>query len=208
MRQYDYESIVPIVAPNGRQLDECGAMVATGRAAITYICEYPEVFARWMDFFYTDEGGSMIWAGVEGESYTIDDNGELFFLDENGNIVPKDKENDIRMYNTIQPGGRNPGLSPKLRNNLDRELNPIKDPNVPFIYQPIPSMYFSEADIKSASTILADIEPYVQQFVAGIITGNMNIDSEWDSYITTLEQMGVDELVKLYNSSYAIYESH
>lgn len=48
----------------------------------------------------------------------------------------------------------------------------------------------------------ADIELYVKEMSAKFISGAADIETEWDSYVQTVEQMGIDEVRDVYQASY------
>ena len=48
----------------------------------------------------------------------------------------------------------------------------------------------------------ADIELYVAEMSAKFISGAANIDTDWDSYVETVKQMGIDEVLECYQASY------
>ena len=50
----------------------------------TYVsttCEEPEVAVEFLNYGFTEEGRKLVNYGVEGETYTIDDNGDVAFTD-------------------------------------------------------------------------------------------------------------------------------
>lgn len=48
----------------------------------------------------------------------------------------------------------------------------------------------------------ADIGLYVLEMEAKFITGATDIDAEWDNYVQTCEQMGLNEVLEVYQASY------
>ena len=66
IRLNDYEYVV-LKAANGKQYCPANSNLATtGRCVVTSKCKYPEVFMRWMDYLYTQEGGQPFgWAEKE-----------------------------------------------------------------------------------------------------------------------------------------------
>ena len=55
-----------------------------------------------------------------------------------------------------------------------------------------------ETDIRRASTLSVDINSYVKTKMAQWITGQANVDEEWDAYLAQLEQYGLTELTEIY----------
>ncbi|WP_338130413.1 hypothetical protein [Cohnella ginsengisoli] len=73
--QDQYTGIAPLKGPHGDQLQSQGAPVARdfGAFAITSVNKYPEVTMRWIDYFYSDEGSTLLRFGREGENYEVKD---------------------------------------------------------------------------------------------------------------------------------------
>lgn len=205
----DYVFMEPIVGPrNGRQLIFGSYPYSSGNFAITNKCKYPEVAARWVDYFFTDEGGAFLWAGIEGEAYKLPGGqrgyagGEIQWLNADGSLATQDTFNDIRKVHTMQPGGAIPGLTPSLIENLDYKLHSIKEPVSKWASYPLPSFYFAADTLKAVSTYSADIGPYIQQFTANAITGKLDIEKEWPNYLSTLKKMGLEKLLVIYQDAY------
>ena len=208
-RRADYKAMIPIKAPNnGRQLVLGSTSTTPGKFAITPECEYPEVIMSFMDFFYTEEGGTYVWAGEEESEYAFDDKGKFQWLLPDGSYATADKHNDVRKTGTLQPGGHTPGYRPEFKKHFDGPVRKIKESVVEYARVPSPSFYFEEKNVKNVGTITADVKPYVEQFIAKAIVGELDVDTEWDSYVKTLKQMGLDDLIKIYNDAYDLYKQN
>ena len=48
---------------------------------ITSSCEHPEVALRWLDYLFSEEGALLANYGVEGETYTLDEDGEPVYTE-------------------------------------------------------------------------------------------------------------------------------
>ena len=48
----------------------------------------------------------------------------------------------------------------------------------------------------------ADITLYVAEMQAKFISGAASLDTDWDSYVETVKQMGIDEVLDVYQASY------
>ena len=45
----------------------------------------------------------------------------------------------------------------------------------------------------------------MNQATVQFITGDLTIDTDWDNYITTLKNMGVEDYLKIYQEQYDNY---
>ncbi len=206
-RKSDYTFIV-LTAPNGKKYAAGGSVVSTGRAAITKKAENPEIIVRWLDYFYSKEGGEEMWAGLKDEDYKIE-NDRIVFLKSDGSVATGAEAGDVRKYATLQPGGRIPHLVPEtIINLLDFDLKKLKEPLAPYAQPALPSFFFAPEDLKRISAMSADIGPYIEQFAAKAITGQINLDAEWDQFQSTLKRMGSDDLLMQYQKAYEIFDSN
>ena len=51
-------------------------------------------------------------------------------------------------------------------------------------------MRYSDGDAKTISTIKPDIDAYIDQYVAQVATGELNLEDSWDEYVATVGNMG------------------
>src|SRR5699024_1948528 len=67
----DFDSISALKGPNGDQLytGVIPPLFNNGQFVITIENPNPAATVRWMDYFYGDEGGKLMYMGIEGESY-------------------------------------------------------------------------------------------------------------------------------------------
>jgi putative aldouronate transport system substrate-binding protein len=61
----------------------------------------------------------------------------------------------------------------------------------------MPQLWLTEANAKRAADIQTAVSEYVKQKQAEWVSGQANIDAEWDAYITQLNRLGLQELLAL-----------
>ncbi|GKX31457.1 sugar ABC transporter substrate-binding protein [Vallitalea longa] len=66
----------------------------------------------------------------------------------------------------------------------------------------VPSLVYTEEEGKRVATLKTDITTYINTAVAQFVTGEVDIDEGWDNYVTSLKQMGLDELIKIEQTAY------
>jgi putative aldouronate transport system substrate-binding protein len=71
-----------------------------------------------------------------------------------------------------------------------------------------PRPYFDPEDATKLNETRTDIFNTVSKFRASWITGQSDIDKEWDAYLTSLKSMKVDELVAIMQKTYDNYLSN
>ena len=61
---------------------------------------------------------------------------------------------------------------------------------------------FTEDEQYVLDNKLAEIESYYKQMEAEFITGAADIEAKWDEYVATIEKMGVEDVMKVYQAAY------
>ncbi len=155
----------------------------------------PILAMRFLDYAMSEEAQNYYVWGIEGESYTVGADGKKAYTE-------KAADN-----NWLQQLGINAGclpsqqsveatdvLLPKWHVDIDKELqSSIRDP-WPFIYS-----------TKDEQNIIAqyqtDLTTYVAETNVAFITGTTSLDS-FDSYLSTLDSMGLKDLLKVKQQQY------
>ena len=170
--------------------------------AITDACEDPAAVLKWMDFFYSDEGGLVSAMGLEGECYQINEDGSYTLFND---------KFESRVFQTTLLGyGVYPCITPAyFLNGANPKDNPLSAHSSSQIAQVLPSgtslpaLIFTEEENETLGILSADITPYVENYTAQVISGQLSLEESWDDYMKTLEEMRVDELQTIYQAAYA-----
>ena len=64
------------------------------------------------------------------------------------------------------------------------------------------NFYMSDEDMQTISLIKTEIKSYIEQNMAAFITGQQNIESEWDSYVAGFKGLGIAEYLRLIQKYY------
>jgi putative aldouronate transport system substrate-binding protein len=62
---------------------------------------------------------------------------------------------------------------------------------------PMPALWFSATDARRMADLRTPIDEYVKQKQAEWISGQANVDAEWDVYVAQLNRMGLQEFLTL-----------
>lgn len=180
--------------------------IKVGTMAITDACEHPEVLMAWADYLYSEEGGILAWMGVEGKTYQVADNGKWEWMlgGEYGEDIAT-----VRSSATIQGAQNHPSIQP----DFWFEMSPEVDADEVYLNNerqriaglgkvPLPMMAYTEEDNAQIATFRADIDGYINQFIAQVCTGEVDLESGWDTYLETMEAMGASALAELHEKTY------
>ena len=71
----------------------------------------------------------------------------------------------------------------------------------------LPKNIFLEDEEESSqfATLKTSLQEYVKTSMAQFITGELSIEKDWDSYVETIQNYGVDTYVSLYQKAYDVY---
>lgn len=199
-----YEYLAPLIGPNGDRGWNKESDVRTRSCfVITSENPYPEATMRWIDHLYSMEGAYMFNFGVEDKNYKKLDNGYYSFL------IPEQYSTKLEYRcKEISPAD---GAIPM--GSFDwREFGKVMEEDLPYYetlkkrdeaYKEVakiryPVLYFSEEQNREVSAISADLAVYVENMHARFIIGDVDLDSGWDSYCKTVNDIGAGRFVELY----------
>lgn len=182
--------------------------ITAGTLCITDACEHPERVIAWADQLYSQEGGALAWLGIEGETYTLNDDNTWDWIigGKYGSTV-----SEVRAKTTIQGTANHPSVQPDL---WYTGMTEATDPDEVYLNEqraklvaaganPRPAMFYSEADSQTLSTMVTELNNYVTQYTALVVTGEQDLESSWDSYVSTMEQMGAKQVEEIYQNTYS-----
>lgn len=176
-----------------------------GGLLITDKCENPEKVMEWVDQFYGEEGAILAWLGTEGETFNWTDDAHTTYEW----IVPEGETAlEMRRKQTLQGDAFFAASKPEnffsastdpLTQLEGREMKKLVDNHAG---DPFPAMNYTDEETKRKVILLADITPYLSEYQAKVIVGDLDLDSSWDSYLETLNKMGMEELTEIYNNAF------
>ena len=189
------------LTPFNPELYPLNTGVTIGGLAITDACEHPEIIVAWADYLYTEEGGRVIRLGVEGDNYTINEDGTW------ANIPDKYESNTYQC--TLMGSGQLPFRQPDLylnASNANTRHNNNEQYGEDGLFSKgtvLPTLVLTEEENETASVLKTDILDYVDVYCAQVVSGEADLEATWDEFQAKLKQMDVDELIKIYQAAYA-----
>jgi putative aldouronate transport system substrate-binding protein len=181
--------------------------IRRGMFAITSANKHPEATIRWLDYLYSEEGYLHAQYGIEGESYRWSDTDPKYVE----YIVPEGMlENDYKnmKVSNLGYGFANEELEKKFLNSnwLGFVLNDQVGQYVDYGQKAFPLAYFTEEELQRVNAITVDLQTFIEQMEAKIVVGQDPV-SKWEEYVQTMNKMGVEELVGIYQASYDRWNS-
>ncbi len=210
-------AIPPLKGPGGVQTAAYAPWgFSVGRFIITNKAAHPDVAFRLADLMYSYEATMRDTFGVEGTDWIKPPEGELGI---NGKQAA---------YRTTANWGegmtntswRQTGMT--YRTSDFRLSQSAKDqfvevplfeasnamlPFAPKIEDLIPPLTYSDSDAKEVTEIQLAVKTYVDEMLTKFITGDANIDAEWDTYLATLDSQGLPRLLEISQKAYDAVKS-
>lgn len=189
-----------------------GGVAHTGvQAAISSSCEDPVLATQVLDFFYSEEGSDLISWGIEGESYTVAEDGTKSFVDSIMNNpdgkAPTEAVLDyaLPMYGFVNAMDNDAyvqlavnmpeqGAARSLWQSLDQGAN-------------LPKLTVAPDKAGDYRTIMNEVQTYTQEMYIKFITGKANFEGDWDTYVNTIKGMGIDFATQAMQDAYTAFQN-
>ncbi len=151
---------------------------------------------KYMDFFYSEEGRTLVSWGKEGETYEKD-GGTLKFKTNYTDIIELRKATGLKTSGTYTWIDFDSDLS-LSSDNLKYAFKEATKYDPPAM-QPRPA--FSEQETEVVALTGQAIKKHRDESFAKFVTGSRSLD-EWDQYVKEMNNLGVDKLLATYREAY------
>lgn len=169
--------------------------------SVTIDCENPKLAVQWLDWVYaSEESADLRYWGFENDTYTVNEEGQKVFTDKvvNGGSSAIDIMREIGAWpNFVGNESGEPFMAMYAGSYFDEAYNEFKD----IMTDRVPIAIGTEEENDIYTEKWPDIETYVKENVVNFITGNRPL-TEWEDYVQTLKDMGIDEVVAVKQAWY------
>lgn len=217
-----YQSLAPLTGPDGQCIAAWNPYVQyqTGMTFISSNCENPELAFRLIDWLATDEGSMLSAIGVEGEDWRAAEEGELDMDGNQAVYTTLDNPNagDNHTWGQLMGLVRTPEFVTSVTTNQD----PYADDVVPLtgrlivMYRAskvheevrqdlstvLPDLYMSEENAAQMSLVKSTLQPSQNEWLAQFVTGAKSVETDWEEYLTAMENQGLSEYLQLLQDAY------
>jgi len=182
----------------------------SGQAAITTACENPEAAARFLNYFYTDEGGWLKNFGVEGYSYNMDEDGNVFLTELLSNN-PDGLSSKQALARYSRGDNPSPGPVIKTTDYTFRELEcwdiwvQAADNILKTVYPAHATQNSEEAT--ELSMLTTNIDSYVNEMLVKYIMGTADIDETREEYLNYLSTLNIERVLELKQAAVERYNA-
>jgi len=174
--------------------------------------QYVEEICKMLDIAFATEEvapGSNLKGtnfGHGPENVTWVDNGDGTFTE----LTPEGYESKSKFMSTYtwDSLGRNDAIAGMVISNLSnqqrRQVGYIEKihPYMSDLYVDTVNIKFTEDEQYVIENKYGEINSYINQMEAAFISGSADLETEWDTYVQTLEQMGIEEVTAVFQAGY------
>ena len=200
-------SLPPLTSPtNDEKVVKQPLYLYPGRAFITDKCQDPVAAIRLLDMFYATEEnavegfcGTTLFAGYEGEhwQYTDDTKTAYEWIDP---ITGFGDINQTVSVNMELPGLLEFEATPVGSPLMEMKCEQVKEMQAPYynLKNAYPSnARFTAEESERGNVIENDLYNQVVMMTTKFITGDADIESGWEDYLASLDQIGLPELLEI-----------
>ena len=221
----------PLKGPDGVQYAFTGLdnYFGTCVGLVSEDCQYPEIAVAMFDLLASEEGNRVQNSGVEGISWKWTD--EMKSLSGGQSkwvkIIPEktkeDGSTDWAAYGyDFESATWDADGAIRCDTAAMREGEGVEDPNLnveAVLYQSalvydeykydvntiVPNMPYTEEQSKKISEYTVSIGAYANSATIRFITGDMNIETDWEAYLAELEKMDLNGYIAVMQEAYDAY---
>lgn len=183
--------------------------VVGGVTVITTSCKDPEKAARFINYGYTDQGHMLYNFGIEGESYEMKDGAPVFtdlVLKNPGGLTPQQALSEYELAY-----GNGPFVQDKdyllqyYQEDAQKEALKTWAENNAKDYK-LPRITINAEESGEYSSLISELETYRDEMIIKFIRGEESFD-RFDSYLDSLNSMGVDRVQEIVQEAVDEYNS-
>lgn len=172
-----------------------------------------EAVGRLLDYLTSDEYGLLTECGIEGYTYEVVD-GEITKIRDSDisevqimSVLPALWTNNA-ILPRLEIADRKAGLDSLLEQGWTDKEAPNRDLFENYDSYALTRLSVSEElavateeETQRSSDIKADLDTYYSELLTKLIMGQQSMD-DWDSYIADMKDLGLDELIEIYQARY------
>lgn len=190
---------------------EAAVRVGGMGAVVTSSCQNPALAVQVLDYFYSEEGQTLLNWGIEGETYTVDSDGSKHFTD----AVVKDPSGrlpaEMIAHSAIPSTGFTKMMDYDAWASINLNLPEQVEANQIWaegdIGMMLPNLELSSEKNDDYNKIMNEIKTYVDENQIRFITGSQDIDSDYEKYVEQIQKMRIETAASYMQEAYDAYKN-
>ena len=191
--------------------DATSQVTTSAGFSISSCCEQPELVCQWQNYFWTTEGSLMVNYGVEGEARTYEGEEPRFDWQTPVTSIGANAPNvDMALelftmqrfvssyidHDRILPTFNQVALDAIALWTIPDAVN---DRNLPSNL----TSTFSVDEDEAIGEYEGDLLTYASEHALKFLDGTWELnDANWEEYVSTIEEMGIHEIIAVYQTAY------
>ena len=211
----DYVTLPPLKGPEGVQLASYTQTIPRQQWFVTADCKNPELAFRVGDYLFNEDLLLDARFGEENVDWRLPKSDEPCTMAELGfesthvelnNIwsINQNKhwriDHPVFAFKTMQGGIVNP--EPTHYANRIGEAILAYTKCIPQQGTYIPKIAYTEEEMREINDIRTTLKTYVKESKARFITGDLNLDTHWDTFQSELKKIGIDKFLEVSQVAY------
>ncbi len=200
---FSFKAFAPPASVSGKRIEEHRRIpIKPDGWAIGHTNEHPVETIKYFDFYFTEKGRRLANFGAEGVQYDMID-GEPVFKDE---VLNSDQPVNAQLWGVgaqLQARGffQDYNYEKQWSNEFALEGIALYDEGDYLIDQFL-GVAFTADEQKIYDRYWPSIRDYMLERQQGWILGNGDVMADWDDYMETINDMGLDDVLAVMNSAY------
>ena len=196
--------------------DEAALVSTSSGFSLSANCQNPELVCQWENYWWTTEGNVMGNYGIEGESYHMDGDTPVFDWDQPTTVTGKNAPNAEmaqQLFTMLRFAGMYVDNDMLLSTFPDSALAAVDlwtidgstdDRNYPSAAK----NSFTTDEALEIAEYESDLLTYADETCMKFLDGSLELNDEnWDEYVSTCEDMGINEIIAIYQTAYDEYKA-
>lgn len=164
----------------------------------------PEATMKYFDFWFSDEGKRLYNFGIEGQQYDMVDGKPVFkseFINSGKTMTDACWENGMQL---MIGAPQDFEYEKQWMNESSQEAIELYVDGG-YIKPAFPVLAFTEEEQKVITEKWSSIYSTMVEHEQKWVLGSLDVDETFDDYMNDLKQMGMDEVIEVYNNAYQRY---
>ena len=203
--------LVPLIPPKGPygQMTEILGDMSVNGYVITNSCEHPEIVVALINYLMSEEGTLLMNLGIEGETYVKNDDGSLSLTELVINNPDGLTEAEVLSSYGCQLGlpyimseKRGEVMLYEYPEEMREKIVTISDETRQYAVSGLVLPPATEEESATISGLSGDLATYIWEMTGKFTVGTADIEAEWDSYVSFVKELGVDQILAVKQAQY------
>lgn len=166
-------------------------------------CQEPELALKWLDYHFSEEGSILCQYGLEGEGLVYVDGKPDYSELISNNPDGLSTDNALNQYAiNINMYAKNSATLRAAYSETQQDALDAWNSNHEVTESSFVSLFtLSTQETDTVQQYYTDISTYVSEQIGLFLVGDNDIEANWDSFVGTVESMGIEDVIAAYEAA-------